>query len=190
MLAEGLTQYREMGTLYFLPLYLCFAADAYQQLGRIDEGLATVVGALRMTETNLDIFWEAELHRLQGELTLQQSRANLAHVHSKSRASQKTKGKRRKKLSVVSSQLSGPNAHAEVEAIAEECFLKAIEVARQQSAKSLELRAVMSLARLWHAQGKRKQAQQQLAQIYGWFTEGFDTKDLQEAKALLDSFRA
>jgi predicted ATPase len=69
---------------------------------------------------------------------------------------------------------------------AEECFWKAIEVARQQSAKSWELRAVMSLSCLWQQQGKREEARQMLAEIYGWFTEGFDTKDLQEAKALLE----
>jgi predicted ATPase len=65
------------------------------------------------------------------------------------------------------------------------CFHKAIEIARRQSAKSLELRAVMSLSRLWQHQGKKDEARQLLAEIYGWFTEGFDTKDLQEAKALL-----
>jgi predicted ATPase len=64
--------------------------------------------------------------------------------------------------------------------------VKAIEVARRQSAKSLELRAVMSLSRLWQQQGKKKEAHEILAEIYGWFTEGFDTKDLQEAKTLLE----
>ena len=68
---------------------------------------------------------------------------------------------------------------------AEGYFLKAIEVARKQQAKSLELRAVMSLSRLWQQQGKKEEARQMLAEIYGWFTEGFDTKDLQGAKALL-----
>jgi predicted ATPase len=71
---------------------------------------------------------------------------------------------------------------------AEECFLRAIEIARHQQAKSLELRAVMSLSRLRQQQGKKEEARQMLAEIYGWFTEGFDTKDLQEAKALLDEF--
>ncbi|MFN7944133.1 MAG: protein kinase [Blastocatellia bacterium] len=70
-------------------------------------------------------------------------------------------------------------------AAVEECFLQAIKVAQQQQAKSLELRAVMSLARLWQRQGKAAEAQQMLAAIYGWFTEGFDTADLQDAKALL-----
>ncbi len=77
-----------------------------------------------------------------------------------------------------------PNPQAEAEA--EACFWKAIEIARWQSAKSLELRAVMSLSRLWQQQGKTKQARQMLAEIYNWFTEGFGTKDLQEAKALLE----
>ena len=59
-------------------------------------------------------------------------------------------------------------------------------MARRQQAKSLELRAAMSLARLWQCQGKRVEAHQLLAPIYGWFTEGYDTTDLQEAKALLE----
>jgi predicted ATPase len=69
---------------------------------------------------------------------------------------------------------------------AEACFLKAIEVARQQQAKTLELRATTSLAQLWRSQDKRADAHRLLSEIYNWFTEGFDTKDLQEAKALLD----
>ena len=68
---------------------------------------------------------------------------------------------------------------------AETYFREAIDVARRQYAKSLELRAVMRLSRLWQQQGKRDEARQVLAEIYGWFTEGFDTADLQEAKALL-----
>jgi predicted ATPase len=67
----------------------------------------------------------------------------------------------------------------------EECFRQALEVARYQQAKSLELRAAMSLARLWQRQGKRQEAYDLLAPLYGWFTEGFDTADLQETKALL-----
>ena len=68
---------------------------------------------------------------------------------------------------------------------AEACFQRALDVARRQQAKALELRAAMSLSRLWQRQGKRKEARQVLAEVYGWFTEGFDTPDLQEAKALL-----
>jgi hypothetical protein len=70
---------------------------------------------------------------------------------------------------------------------AETCFQQALDVARRQEAKLLELRAAMSLARLWHQQGKRQKAHDLLAPVYGWFTEGFDTADLQEAKSLLDT---
>jgi predicted ATPase len=66
------------------------------------------------------------------------------------------------------------------------CFHQALAIARRQQAKSLELRAAMSLGRLWQQQDKRAEAQQLLAEIYGWFTEGFDTPDLQDAKALLE----
>jgi len=68
----------------------------------------------------------------------------------------------------------------------EECFHKAVEIARKQQAKSLELRATASLARLWQQQGKKTEAHHMLSEVYYWFTEGFDTRDLQEAKALLE----
>jgi predicted ATPase len=67
----------------------------------------------------------------------------------------------------------------------ETCFQQALTIARQQQAKSLELRAAVSLSRLWQQQGKRAAAYALLAPVYGWFTEGFDTADLQEARALL-----
>ena len=69
---------------------------------------------------------------------------------------------------------------------AEACFERALVVARKQQAKSWELRAAISMARLWRDQGKWQQARELLAPVYGWFTEGFDTRDLKEAKALLD----
>jgi predicted ATPase len=75
------------------------------------------------------------------------------------------------------------------ESEAENCFWQAIKVARRQEAKSLELRAVMSLSQLWQRQDKKEEARQMLAEIYDWFTEGFDTADLREAKALLDAWR-
>jgi predicted ATPase len=65
------------------------------------------------------------------------------------------------------------------------CLLQALAIARRQQAKSLELRAAMSLGRLWQQQGRHCEARRLLAEVYGWFTEGFDTTDLQEAKALL-----
>lgn len=72
------------------------------------------------------------------------------------------------------------------EAEAEACFEQALAVARRQQARSWELRAATSLGRLWHKQGKQKEARELLANVYGWFTEGFGTADLQEARALLD----
>jgi predicted ATPase len=79
-------------------------------------------------------------------------------------------------------QQASPNADA-----AEASLRRALEVAEQQCAKGWELRAATSLARLWRDQGKERQARELLAPIYGWFTEGFDTRDLKEAKALLDA---
>lgn len=90
---------------------------------------------------------------------------------------------------VVSSQLSVPTTQSptsKAQSEAEACFLKSLEVAREQQAKSWELRTATSLARLWQQQGKTAEAHQMLSDIYGWFTEGFDTKDLQEAKALIE----
>ncbi len=69
---------------------------------------------------------------------------------------------------------------------AEACFERALQISRSQEAKSLELRAAMSLARLWRRQGKGDEARRLLGECYAWFTEGFDTADLTEAKALLD----
>jgi predicted ATPase len=78
-----------------------------------------------------------------------------------------------------------PSLESEVQEEAEECFRQALDIARRQQAKSLELRAAMSLSRQWQRQGKRAAARELLAEVYGWFTEGFDTADLQEAKMLL-----
>jgi len=77
--------------------------------------------------------------------------------------------------------------HAAEHQEAEESFHQALVIARHQEAKSLELRTAMSLARLWQQQGKRSEAYELLAPVYGWFTEGFDTADLQDAKVLLEA---
>ena len=118
-------------------------------MGQVDEGLHLVTEALAVVDTTGERYYEAELHRLHGELLLRQ-------------------------------------ALLEAQA-AEACFQQALEVARRQQAKSWELRAATSLSRLWQQQGKKAKACALLAPIYGWFTEGFDTVDLQEAKALLDA---
>ena len=88
----------------------------------------------------------------------------------------------RQKSKISNTRHPVPSACAEAEA----CFPKALEIARRQQAKVLELRAATSLARLWRQQGKKEEAHHMLSDIYNWFTERFDTKDLQEAKALLE----
>jgi len=99
----------------------------------------------------------AEVYRLKGQLALQQ-------------------------FNVQGSKFKIANPQSEAEA----CFLKAIKIAQRQQAKSFELRATVSLARLWQQQGKQAEARQMLSDIYNWFTDGFDMADLKEAKALLD----
>jgi predicted ATPase len=143
--------------------YLTWAAVGYGGAGQVDEGLATIAEVLRLVEKNDERYYEAEVWRIKGTLTLQ-SKTSLGQVEDKSQTSR---------------------SPSEVEEEAEECFLKAIAIAQHQQAKSLELRAVMSLARLWQHQGKAADARDLLAPVYNWFTEGFDTKDLQEAKTLL-----
>ena len=115
--------------------------------------------SLAVLEKTGECWWEAELYRLKGELTL-------------------------KKSEMPGDPYWGASTQAATEA--EGCLRNAIDIARRQSAKSLELRAVMSLSRLLTKQGKKNEARRMLAEIYGWFTEGFDTADLRDAKALLE----
>jgi predicted ATPase len=147
-LHEGLRAYRAKGTAMHLPAYLARLAEAYHRQGQSEEGLAVLTEALTLVDTTDERWWEAELHRLQGEFLLQRT---------------------------------APDTQQ-----AERCFQHAIEVARHQQGKALELRAAMSLSRLWQQQGKCTEAHTLLAPLYGWFTEGFDTADLQEAKMLLE----
>ncbi|MGH9427733.1 MAG: hypothetical protein ACRD2L_15700, partial [Terriglobia bacterium] len=190
---QGLAAVRAMGSEVTRQHWLVLLAEACGKVGRTGEGLALLAEALDAGHKSGQSMWEAELYRIKGTLTLQQ-------------ANQKAKGKRQKKLSVASSQLSvadprplTPDPQGEAEA----CFLKAIEIAQKQQAKSLELRAVMSLVRLrqhqvqdhasrntqHEARPRLDEAHKLLSEIYNWFIEGFDTKDLQEAKALLEELR-
>jgi tetratricopeptide (TPR) repeat protein len=168
---EGITQIRQgLAALQvagheLLRLYaLALLAGSYGKVGQPEEGLIQIAEALEAIHKTEGYFYEAELYRLKGQLTLQ--RFQVAGS----------------KFQVASPRPLTPNPQAE----AEECFLKAVEIARRQQAKSWELRAVMSLSRLWQQQGKTEEARQMLAEIYGWFTEGFDTADLKDAKALLE----
>ncbi|MBI3325820.1 MAG: hypothetical protein HYZ81_03845 [Nitrospinae bacterium] len=153
---QGLAALRATGAGIAQPYYLGLLAEAYGKGGQTEEGLRVLAEALAAAHTSGERYYEAGLYRLKGELLLAQEGKR-----------QRAKGK------------------SEEVTEAEECFRKAIEIAQHQSAKSLELRAVMSLSRLWQQQGKKEEARHMLAEIYGWFTEGFDTADLKEAKALL-----
>jgi DNA-binding winged helix-turn-helix (wHTH) protein/tetratricopeptide (TPR) repeat protein len=162
---------------------LALLAEAYGQVGQVEEGLSVLARALTLVDKIGEHNCEAEMYRLKGQLTLQ--KFQLSGPKFQLSAKQKAKDKKQK-AKASSTQYLTPSTQAEAEA--EMCFFKALDIARRQQAKSLELRAVMSLSRLWQQQGKKEEAQGMLAEIYSWFTEGFDTKDLQEAKVLLDSF--
>jgi len=162
---QGLAAHRATGAEMNRPEYLARLAEAYGKGEQAEEGLNVLAEALRVVDKTGERVYEAELYRLKGQLTLQKFQVSGS------------------KFQVENSLGSSVQS---LESEAEECFLKALEIARQQQAKSLELRAAMSLSRLWQQQGKKDEARQLLAEVYGWFTEGFDTKDLQEAKVLLE----
>jgi predicted ATPase len=123
-----------------------------------EEGLHVLAEALAAAHTSEERFYNAELHRLKGELLLE-----------------------------AGELIPYAACHVRYVEEAEACFQQALHIAHHQQAKSLELRAAMSLARLWQQQGKHAEARELLAPIYGWFTEGFDTADLQDAKILLEA---
>ena len=130
--------------------------------------------AQAIAHKNAEHRFDAELLPLQGELLLQQARD-----------SGRTAPLDTALLAEVEQE--GITQALPLQTAAEICFRQGLNVARQQHAKSLELRAATSLSRLWQAQGKRAEAHQLLAESYGWFTDGFETADLQEAKTLLDA---
>ncbi len=165
---RGLTAERAAGSEMFRPVFLALLAEVYGQVGQAEEGLSVLAEALAEVDRTEGRLYEAEVYRLRGELTLQKAKVNLGQVQDQSAA--------------LNTQPPTPNPQSEAEA----CFHKALDVARHQEAKSLELRAATSLARLWQQQGKNAEARELLAPVYDWFTEGFDTADLKDAKALLD----
>jgi predicted ATPase len=164
---QGLSTWRAMGGALGLPHFLARLAEAYCQGGQVAAGLDAVTEALALIDQHGQRYYEAELHRLKGELLLQSGAEALASA-------------------VCGSPSALDNPYA---AEAEVCLQQALDIACQQQARFFELRAVMSLSRLWQQQGKRVAARQRLTEIYDWFTEGFDTPDLQDARALLDTLR-
>jgi DNA-binding SARP family transcriptional activator/predicted ATPase len=154
---QGLADYLATGGKLARPVLLCHLADAYGRLGQHEAGLAVVDEALAAVNSTGERWWEAELYRLKGALLLKWDE---------------------------DSSMKDEIGDA---CLPEACFQTAIEVARRQQSKSWELRATVSLSRLLQRQGRREEARQMLAEIYGFFTEGFDTPDLREAGALLEA---
>ncbi len=157
---QGLAAQRATGGHGLEQLWLALQVEADIETGRFEEGWTALEEALTIRPTYGERYWEADLYRLKGELLLAQDRRGPLSLNQRPSTA--------------------------IAAEAEACFQQAIETARELSAKSFELRAATSLARLWQQQGKRAEAHQLLSEVYNWFTEGFDTKDLQEAKALLE----
>ena len=157
---QGLIAYGATGAKYCRPFWLTMLAEAYGQVGRADEGLRALDEALAHVDKTGERFWEAEIYRLQGELLLIQG------------------------IEQVRARTAAPALPIMAEA--ETRFVRALDIAHRQQARAWGLRAATSLSRLWQHQGKRQEAYDLLTPVYGWFTEGFDTADLQEARALLE----
>lgn len=156
----GLVALKSTGTELVRPHFLALLADALGTASLPEEGLTVLDEAVELVNRTQEAYYLAELYRLKGELLL-----------------------------IQSNNLGGDaevNENATAVARAKECFHDAIRIARQQKAKSWELRASMSLARLYQQLDKREAARNLLAEIYDTFHEGFETADLREAKALLD----
>jgi adenylate cyclase len=162
---QGLSGLQATGAELVRPYIFAKLAEAYGAGGHPEEGLASLAEALTVAYKTGERWSEAEVYRLRGQLMLQKFHGSDSRMQA------------------PDFQHATSSPHTEAEA----CFQKAIDIARQQQAKSWELRASTSLARLWQQQGKQREAHQMLAEVYNWFTEGFGTKDLQEAKALLEA---
>jgi predicted ATPase len=131
-----------------IPTYLSVLASAYAEVGHFEDAWRCIADALTAIEATKERWFEAEVHRVAGDIALMSRRLHAAKAE----------------------------AH----------FERAIAIAREQKAKSWELRVAVSMARLWRDQDKRTEARDLLVPIYAWFSEGFDTPDLKEAKGLVD----
>jgi DNA-binding NtrC family response regulator/predicted ATPase len=153
---EGFAAWEATGAGVLRPYYLALLAEVAAQADDVDEGVRLIDEALVAVEKSGERSWQAEVHRIHGELLLRQA-GDEAMTSTAAEA-----------------------AHV--------CFQQALGIARDQQARSLELRAAMSLGRLWHRVGMRTEANELLAPICRWFTEGADTVDLREARALLGAW--
>jgi predicted ATPase len=149
---EGLATSHTTGAEVYRPYFLTLLVEACLEMGRLDDGLNALTEALALADEHEARAFEAEMHRLKGELLLKQDPPKVTEAQA--------------------------------------CFREAIDFARKHSGKSFELRATTRLARRLASQDRRDEALATLAEIYNWFTEGFDTADLTEAEALLDELSA
>jgi tetratricopeptide (TPR) repeat protein len=164
---QGLAEWQSTGARVLVPFHLALLAEALSGEGRIEEALSSLVEALSVADATGERVYNAELHRLRGELLLRQAAGGGGTSPAGAGAQ--------------SPPDPDPSGHAGAEA----CFRRSLDITRQQGAKSLELRAALSLARLLRAAGQPSEGRRLLAETYGWFTEGWDTPDLKEAQAFL-----
>ncbi|MBM4255169.1 MAG: hypothetical protein FJ147_04645 [Deltaproteobacteria bacterium] len=205
---HGLSLYHTFGFKLVEPEALAALAEAYLDLGQPEAGLQAIASAIAQVEQSGQQSLEAELYRLAGELTLQKaSQSAKVKVQSAKISDSRSSACNPQSSSAPQTPSLKPLVPMEVMEEAERAFHKAIHIAPQQQAKSLELRAVMSLARLRQQQFLQSEsrntqhatrntqhdtcstlteAHRMLAELYAWFTEGFDTPDLREAKTLLE----
>jgi class 3 adenylate cyclase/predicted ATPase len=152
LISSTIAAWQSIGSKLGMPNCLSYLAKAYAEIDQLTDARRSIGEAITAVETTKQRLWEAEIHRISGEIALRPPKQDAAEAQA--------------------------------------CFERALAVARRQQAKSWELRAAMSLARLWRDQGKVSEARELLAPVYGWFTEGFDTRDLKEAKELLEELAA
>lgn len=164
---RGLAAYEATGAKLLRPHLLALLAEALGKAGRPEEGLMMLAEALVVSRQSGNRCYDAELYRLEGELLLMQAAGRCVSL-------------------AATDEEVVVEAQPTMVMRAERCLDEAIRIAQKQRAKFWELRAVMSLARLYQKQGRKEEARRMLEEIYGWFTEGFDTADLKEAKEMLD----
>jgi class 3 adenylate cyclase/tetratricopeptide (TPR) repeat protein len=172
----------EQGFPFFLAGGIAVRGWALAEQGEVEEGIAQMRRSPHPVVLALLAETYGKVGQVEEGLTMLAQALAFVDQTGWERASEAELYRLKGELTLQSESQSQEARASEAEA----CFQQAIAVARRQSARSPELRAVMSLSRLWQQQGKRAEAQQMLEKIYGWFTEGFDTKDLQEARTMLE----
>ena len=184
---QGLLATEAIGVELYRSYFLGRLAEAHVSLGQVESGLDVLRKALEVVEKNDERAWEAEIHRLQGDLALLAAGIEGPPRWASPRGRDAVSPSRSPGARPASRRPGGRGGSEirEAESRAEVCFRRAIDVARTQAARALELRAATSLARLWDRQGRRAEARDLLQPVYAWFTEGFDTADLRDARTLL-----